>query len=475
APDIEELGKNYGTVNADFLYEGPMTARRALVRSRNIPALYTFELVGQDNFLDTTTKLGIESFNERKHLGELLTLGVGETTLLENTAAYSVFAAEGQKAPVNPILKIEDSNGEVIYESRDVKKEQAFPKEDIYMINWTLCGLGGHEDRFREQAPDYIYQVDGKNALCAKTGTSDGPRDLYTMMYHKNLAVGVWIGNNNNTFMPGGWSFNTALPLARSIMDVTKDKYKPELFAKPENIKETIVCTETGMIPTPADQPCPSEKAIFIEGHAPMQDGRHIIYVCKANRLLPSTLPLEHQPLVDAGYIEGKIAVNAFLDLPKYQPLYEQALKRYYPKYTTKIPGIGECNIPADQLEGGGNTTTLPTEIDTSIRMYSPLFDLDSLRLPRSELSNTNMNIEINAPREVTEIRFYVEKAGETNDTLVETGPLLERDPGTNKTRYNFNFGVFDSYPAGDYNLFIDLFGSGEASIEVHMLPFSIL
>ncbi|MCA9381819.1 transglycosylase domain-containing protein, partial [Candidatus Dojkabacteria bacterium] len=74
APDIEALGKVYGTVNADFLYEGPMTARKALVRSRNIPALYTFELVGQDNFLDTTTKLGIESFNERKHLGELLTL-----------------------------------------------------------------------------------------------------------------------------------------------------------------------------------------------------------------------------------------------------------------------------------------------------------------------------------------------------------------------------------------------------------------
>jgi len=51
-----------------------------------------------------------------------------------------------------------------------------------------------------------------------KTGTTDGPRDLVAVLYHKSLVVGVWAGNNNNVEAPGAWATTVPLPIANSFM-----------------------------------------------------------------------------------------------------------------------------------------------------------------------------------------------------------------------------------------------------------------
>ena len=164
--------------------------------------------------------------------------------LLEHTAAFGVFANEGVKNDTVSILKVEDSKGNVLKETTFDGGKQVFDEKEIYLLNYILCDLGGHGDRI---GPAYS-RVKGTN-MCFKTGTTDGPKDLTTVMYHKNLVVGVWAGNNDNTTTPGAWGVSVPLPIAHAIANRLADRYKPELFTRPAGILSAAVCRDTGAVP----------------------------------------------------------------------------------------------------------------------------------------------------------------------------------------------------------------------------------
>jgi membrane carboxypeptidase/penicillin-binding protein PbpC len=83
-PDISEISfGNYKPTNWDKKYEGLITARRVLVQSRNVPAVYTLQLVGIDNFLQTMEKVGVPGLASKVEYGLSLGLGSGEMKLLD--------------------------------------------------------------------------------------------------------------------------------------------------------------------------------------------------------------------------------------------------------------------------------------------------------------------------------------------------------------------------------------------------------
>ncbi|HRF98845.1 MAG TPA: penicillin-binding transpeptidase domain-containing protein, partial [Aggregatilineales bacterium] len=83
----------YEPRNYDRNYHGPMTMRRALANSYNIPAVQTVRSVGVDYFLAFSERLGVQTFGRDASLyGPAITLGGAEMTLLELTRAYTVFA-----------------------------------------------------------------------------------------------------------------------------------------------------------------------------------------------------------------------------------------------------------------------------------------------------------------------------------------------------------------------------------------------
>ena len=336
APDIRMSFGNYKPDNWDKKFEGIGTARRNLGRSRNLPSVYTLQLAGIDAFLQTTEKLGITTLRNKGDYGLALALGAGEMKLLEHTAAFGVFANEGVRNETLSILKVEDSKGNILKESKVGDGKQVIDQKEIYLLNYILCDLGGHGDRIGTQ----YARVKGSN-VCFKTGTTDGPKDLTSVMYHKNLVVGVWAGNNDNTVVPGAWGVSVPLPIAYSITNRLADKYKPELFTRPAGILSTSVCKDTGGVPAEGVD-CAKEATVYIAGRPPQVDDRKAVTVCKTNGLIPSNLTLAEK----YGLVESKVLLTFKLENRLQQDAYIKYLTEGKGSYIFTEPETGVCPLP---------------------------------------------------------------------------------------------------------------------------------
>lgn len=338
-PDIAEIKfGNYKPTNWNKKYEGFLTARKALVLSRNVPAVYTLQLAGIDNYLQTMEKLGVKDLASKESYGLSLGLGSGEVKLLEHTAAYGVLANGGLRNDPSPILKVETSKGEVLMEREDTKGKRVFDEKEVYLVNWMICDLNGFGDRLGN-----AYYYIGKKKLCGKTGTTDDAKDLTAFLYHQNLVVGVWGGNNNNEkIRAGAWGENVSMPVANSFMKRVVDRFSPTSFNRPAGILTTTVCIDTGA--TPADGvDCKKEASVYIAGRSPQIDNRKTIVVCKDSNLAPTNL---EQALA------YKLTVNKYILSTKLENVFQrEAYEKHLlaiknSTYLLKEPESGLCTLP---------------------------------------------------------------------------------------------------------------------------------
>jgi membrane peptidoglycan carboxypeptidase len=339
APDIDTM--KFGTwklKNWDSKYEGLITARKALVDSRNVSAAYVMQLIGIDSFIDTAEKLGVTDLSDKQSYGLSLVLGSGEMSLLDHVAAYAVFANEGVKVEKSAILKVEDAKGEVLYEKEETTEgTRVFDEKYIYALNWILCDLGDFRDR-----PFYNLFVINGQKICGKTGTTDGPKDLIAVQYHKNLVVGVWAGNNDNTATPGAWATTVPLPIANAFMQRVAEKYKPGSFTRPAGILSTTVCKDTGAVPG-EDTECEKERSIYISGSAPQDDPRITIQLCKGENYIPSNL----EAALSYGITEERTVLSFSIENSLQQSAYEKYITTNEDyMYLTEMPEEAVCSLP---------------------------------------------------------------------------------------------------------------------------------
>ncbi|MBI3002267.1 MAG: PBP1A family penicillin-binding protein [candidate division NC10 bacterium] len=145
--------------NHDHLYRGPVTVRRALEESINVPTVRLLEAIGVDAVLDVARRLGIQSPLRREYA---LALGVSEVTLLELTAAYAALANGGNRVTPHAILRVEGPGGVLLEEHRPAV-EPVLKAEVAYLVTSLLEGA-------------------------VERGTGQKAR------YTPELAAGVWIG-----------------------------------------------------------------------------------------------------------------------------------------------------------------------------------------------------------------------------------------------------------------------------------------
>lgn len=112
------------------------------------------------------------------------------------TAAYGVFANDGLKVELSPILKIEDEKGNVIFENKKTPK-RVLESQIAQLLTDILSDNEARTPMFGPRS--HLYFENHK--VAAKTGTTDNFRDCWTMGYTPSISVGVWVGNNNNTPM----------------------------------------------------------------------------------------------------------------------------------------------------------------------------------------------------------------------------------------------------------------------------------
>jgi len=194
----DEYGMDcYHPANYDGNFRGPMTLRNALAQSINIPAVKTLYFAGVKETIETAQACGITTLEQPlSWYGLSLVLGGGEVKLLDLTSAYGVFANNGLKSPPISILKIEDSEGNIIEENK--KTPQRVLEADIAnMINSILSDNEAKVPVFGRYS---VLNIPGYQ-IAVKTGTTQEFKDGWTIGYTPSVAVGVWVGNNNGELM----------------------------------------------------------------------------------------------------------------------------------------------------------------------------------------------------------------------------------------------------------------------------------
>lgn len=231
-------GSSYTPVNYDGKFHGSVTVRVALGSSYNIPAVETLNKVGIDNMITLAKRLGITTFNDRSRYGLSITLGGAEVKMTDMLTAYGAFSQNGIKKNLTPILKVTDSSGNTLEEYEDDPKQVIKP-EVAYLITNILMDNQARTPAFGSNS---LLNIPGFE-VAVKTGTSDDKRDNWTIGYTPNYAVGVWVGNPDNTKMDPQLSSGVtgAAPIWNKIMHVLLDGHPNIAFEKPSGIVEVAV------------------------------------------------------------------------------------------------------------------------------------------------------------------------------------------------------------------------------------------
>jgi membrane peptidoglycan carboxypeptidase len=254
--DPNDTREPYRPVNYDGNFHGPVTVRTALSNSFNIPAVKTLDFVGiyddpntpqKDGMIAMAERLGITSFT-RPDYGLSLTLGGGDVSLLEMTAAYSVFANGGKKVPPVAILRIVDFQGTIVHEYQPPQPEQTIRPEHAFLMSSILSDNEARSWMFgRNSLLNLPFQV------AAKTGTTNDFRDNWTLGYTPDLVTGVWVGNADYTPMVNTTGLSGAAPIWSSFMQYAVPVVSggaPTPFAIPAGITEKVICSISGTEPS---------------------------------------------------------------------------------------------------------------------------------------------------------------------------------------------------------------------------------
>lgn len=215
--------------NANNRYQGLVTARYALNKSLNIPALKLFnEKVGIEDAWAFTKKLGITTLTEddyRAQTGVIGGLRYG-TSVEELTNAYSAIGNKGAFNDAYMIEKIVDSEGKIVYQHK-VNPEQVFSEQTAYLMTDMLRTVitEGTASTVRR---DYKHFKDVP--IVGKTGSTQNYGDVWFMGYTPDVTLGMWVGYKEqiNT-LTGDTQKRQAQTLWAKVMNAVIDK-QPDLF-----------------------------------------------------------------------------------------------------------------------------------------------------------------------------------------------------------------------------------------------------
>lgn len=208
-------GQPWEPKNYDGKYDGPMTMRTGLAKSKNMISIRILQSVGPKTAQEWVSRFG---FDAEKHPAYLtMALGAGSVTPMQMAAAYSVFANGGYRVHPWLITKVTDHKGRVISEITPPtldEKNRAIDARNAFVMNSLLQEVTRSGTAARAQAT--LKRTD----LAGKTGTTNDSVDAWFAGYQPTVAAVTWIGydtpRNLGSRETGG---GLSLPVWISFMD----------------------------------------------------------------------------------------------------------------------------------------------------------------------------------------------------------------------------------------------------------------
>ncbi|HAP32734.1 MAG TPA: penicillin-binding protein [Firmicutes bacterium] len=275
--------------NFDRDFRGLVTVRESLVRSLNIPAVRTFELLTPSVGIDYARRMGLttihdDDYNLATTLGGM-TQGV---TAFDMAQAYAVLANQGIKVDLHTIKRVEDRNGQLLFAQRSDPQTVISP-QTAYLITDILKDAVHHgtASRLRIGRP-----------VAAKTGTTDDNRDAYLVAYTPDLVVSIWLGHDIPALGRIRGGSRTTIPFMNDIMSQVLKNREPLDFTRPPGITGPIaICRKSGLRPGDYCPPDSIVNEIFPTAIVPRETcNLHVeMKICRASGLLASEYCPAHE------------------------------------------------------------------------------------------------------------------------------------------------------------------------------------
>ncbi|MCL6590294.1 MAG: penicillin-binding protein 1C [Firmicutes bacterium] len=232
--DVPVDFSGYCPENYDRSYSGLVSARDALARSLNIPAINLLVSLGDDGLYKLLRKAHFSTIADVDQYGLPIVIGGCEVNLLELSALYSALASKGNY--VYPQWAQEQAISSPI---------NLFSPGAAYLITDILTEVR------RPDLPS-CWEFTSLPKAAWKTGTSYGHRDAWSIGYNPYYTIGVWMGNFSGDGRPGLAGAEVAAPLLFDLFNKVKQKNKEnEWFVAPPEVETREVCALSGQIPGP--------------------------------------------------------------------------------------------------------------------------------------------------------------------------------------------------------------------------------
>jgi penicillin-binding protein 1A len=236
----------WGPESADNRYEGAMTARQALVKSKNGATVRIGMNAGVDEVVRLCTAAGIHS-PLRPYPATFL--GSSEVTLAELALAYTVFPNGGWRPNASHILeRIEEKDGTLVWDAkRESIRKIVIKPETAYEVHSCLADAlesGTGKAAFTQLSLKKI-------PAAGKTGTAYDFTDALFAGYDSNFTCAVWAGfDKPQKIYRGAFGRELALPVWVDIMNAAAEHYPPREIQQPANLKQVEVCSRSGLLAT---------------------------------------------------------------------------------------------------------------------------------------------------------------------------------------------------------------------------------
>ena len=243
----------YSPENFDGRFVGPLTAKDALIRSRNVPAVYVASHLSKPDLYDFLQMAGVSGLRSREYYGLALVLGGGSLTMEELVALYGALANHGVVRPVRYRADQRMPAG-----VRVLSAEASYVTLDMLKDN--------------PRPGDLSAATPGPLSVYWKTGTSYGFHDAWAIGIFGPYILAVWVGNFDGAGNPAFVGVQMAAPLFFQVVDAIEAQ-EPSLAepvrSVPANLTVVDVCAASGDLPN-AD--CPrTVPTWFIPGKSPIR------------------------------------------------------------------------------------------------------------------------------------------------------------------------------------------------------------
>ena len=235
--------QNYGSIYANK----EITMAEAIAVSDNVYAVKTNMFLGADKLVSTAKKVGIEA---ELSAVPSLALGTGEMSVLDLARGYTTFATGGYKKDIGFIRRVEDSEGNVLYE-KDDDEELVLNMNYTYILNEMLTGTTNSQ--FRDYAYPTALTIASKlsRKYAIKTGTTD--TDFWIAGYNPDIVMVTWVGMDDSSNLSANDSYISKNIWADTVEDILADT-EEHWYETPENVVGVVLDAVSGKPTTDASK-----------------------------------------------------------------------------------------------------------------------------------------------------------------------------------------------------------------------------